>query len=159
MDDRWQAARLVVQFPLRPMHRRGAAFRGEMTPGETVDFRFSANALKACPCAGSAWRPDGRSRIIVAVKSNYHNRHGSVASWHVDCSIGVMNTLSLSRGRNHDVANDTGHSDADREAMRSWIDMLRKEALNLRSEAQHMLKVAEEADTLAGRIDLQLKSQ
>lgn len=43
--------------------------------------------------------------------------------------------------------------------MRSWIDMLRKESLNLRSEAQHMLKVAEEADTLAGRIDFQLKSQ
>jgi len=43
--------------------------------------------------------------------------------------------------------------------MRSWIDMLRKESLNLRSEAQRMLEVAEEADTLAGRIDLQLKSQ
>lgn len=43
--------------------------------------------------------------------------------------------------------------------MRSWIDMLRKESLNLRSQAQHMLEVAEEADTLAGRIDFQLKSQ
>ncbi len=70
-----------------------------------------------------------------------------------------MNNLSLIRGRNHDVANDVGHSDADREAMRSWITMLRKEAKNLRSEAQHMLEVAEEAETLAGRIDFQLKSQ
>mgnify|MGYP005650517551 CR=1 FL=1 len=70
-----------------------------------------------------------------------------------------MTNLSLIRGRDHDVANDIGHSDADREAMRSWIDMLRKEALNLRSEAQHMLKVAEEADTLAGRIDLQRYAQ
>lgn len=70
-----------------------------------------------------------------------------------------MNTLSLIRGRDHEVANDTGHSDADREAMRSWIDMLRKESLHLRSEAQRMLQVAEEADTLAGRIDFQLKSQ
>lgn len=43
--------------------------------------------------------------------------------------------------------------------MRSWIGMLRKEALHLRAEAQRMLKVAEEADTLAGRIDFQLKSQ
>jgi hypothetical protein len=70
-----------------------------------------------------------------------------------------MSNLSFICGRNHDVANDTGHSDADREAMRSWIDMLRKDSLNLRSEAQRMLEVAEEADTLAGRIDLQLKSQ
>lgn len=70
-----------------------------------------------------------------------------------------MTNLSFIRGRNHDVANDVGHSDADREAMRSWITMLRKEAKNLRSEAQHMLKVAEEADTLAGRIDFLLKSE
>lgn len=69
-----------------------------------------------------------------------------------------MSNLSILRGRDHDVANDIGHSDADREAMRNWIDMLRKEALNLRSQAQHMLEVAEEADTLAGRIDFQLKS-
>jgi len=70
-----------------------------------------------------------------------------------------MNTLSILRGRDHDVANDVGHSDADREAMRSWIDMLRKESLNLRTQAKHLLEVADEADTLAGRIDLQLKSQ
>ena len=70
-----------------------------------------------------------------------------------------MNNLSFIRGRDHNVANDVGHSDADREAMRSWIDMLRKESLNLRTEAQRMLKVAEEAETLAGRIDFQLKSQ
>lgn len=43
--------------------------------------------------------------------------------------------------------------------MRSWIDMLRKESLNLRTEAQRMLQVAEEADTLAGRIDFRLKCQ
>jgi len=70
-----------------------------------------------------------------------------------------MSTIAILRGRDHDVANDTGHTDADREAMRSWIGMLRKEALHLRAEAQRMLKVAEEADTLAGRIDFQLKSQ
>ena len=70
-----------------------------------------------------------------------------------------MNNLSPIRGRDHIVANDVGHSDADREAMRSWIDMLRKESLNLRTEAQRMLQVAEEADTLAGRIDFRLKCQ
>jgi hypothetical protein len=93
------------------------------------------------------------------MNGEYHNWHGAGASWHAACSIRAMTNLSLIHGRDHAAANDIGHSDADREAMRSWIDMLRKEALNLRSEAQRMLKVAEEADTLAGRIDLQLKSQ
>lgn len=69
-----------------------------------------------------------------------------------------MNMPTLRRESTQDVANDVGHSDADREAMRSWIAMLRKEALHLRSEAQHMLDVAEEAETLAGQVDRQLKS-
>ena len=69
-----------------------------------------------------------------------------------------MNMLNLRRENIRDVANDVGHSDADREAMRNWVAMLRKEALHLRSEAQHMIDVAEEAEHLAGRIDLQLKS-
>lgn len=70
-----------------------------------------------------------------------------------------MSALSFIRGQNHEVANDVGHSDADREAMRNWVAMLRKEATTLRSKAQHMLEVAEEAETLAGRIDFHLKSQ
>lgn len=70
-----------------------------------------------------------------------------------------MNKLSLIRGQDHDVANDIGHTDADREAMRSWVAMLRKEAGTLRSKAQHILDVAEQAETLAGRIDLRLKSE
>lgn len=70
-----------------------------------------------------------------------------------------MNTLPLIRGRDREAANDTGPNNMDREAMRDWIQMLRKEAGGLRTQAQHMLAVAEEAETMAGRIDFLLKSQ
>ena len=69
-----------------------------------------------------------------------------------------MNMITLRRESTQTVANDVGHTDADREAMRGWMEMLRKEALHLRSEAQHMLDVAEEAEYLAGQVEKQLKS-
>lgn len=68
----------------------------------------------------------------------------------------LMEPLSKFRTPGRDLVSARGQEsdpDTDRDALRNWMQMLRKEAENLRSQAAHMNTVAEEAEALAERIE------
>ncbi len=65
-----------------------------------------------------------------------------------------MEPLSKFRSPGRDLVSTRGQEpETDREALRGWMQMLRKEAANLRDQVAHMNTVAEEAEQLAQRIE------
>lgn len=65
-------------------------------------------------------------------------------------------TRNTSSGR--DLVATGAVGEVDREEMRGWMQTLRQEASALRNQADHMNRVAEDAEALAERIESVLRA-
>jgi hypothetical protein len=69
-----------------------------------------------------------------------------------------MSIFTRDRGSGRELVATGALSDADRADMRGWIQTLRKEAEELRAQAEHMNTVAQDAEAMAERIENVLRS-
>jgi hypothetical protein len=64
-----------------------------------------------------------------------------------------MSIFTRDSGSGRELVPTMAVGDADREEMRGWVQMLRKEAEALRLQATHINTVADDAEALAARVE------
>lgn len=69
-----------------------------------------------------------------------------------------MNIFEKDGSTSRDMVPAGGVNEMDREAMRGWVQTLRREAAALRQQADHMRTVAQDAESLADRIEHVLRT-